>query len=77
MRKKPKPLTKQQQVEKHLGMPMADWRTKKRQEWRAVMNALRLFEFGAAYTPAGNDWYVLQKAADRVKESMEDDWICW
>jgi hypothetical protein len=64
-------------TEAHLGMPIADWRLKKRQQWRVVLNALRLFEFGAAYAPVGNDLYEMRKAADRIMESMEQDWVCW
>lgn len=68
---------KRLQTEAHLGMPIAEWRLKKRQQWRTVMNAINLFAYGSAYTPTGNDFYELQKSADRIKESMSDDWVCW
>lgn len=68
---------KRLQTEAHLGMPIAEWRLKKRQEFGAIMRALQLFQFGAAYTPAGNDLYEMAKSADRIKEALEDDWICW
>lgn len=64
-------------TEAHLRMPIAEWRLKKRQQWRAVMHAIDLFAYGSAYTPTGNDFYELQKSADRIKEAMADDWVCW
>lgn len=64
-------------TENHLGMSIEDWRLKKRQQWHVVMNALNLFTYGSAYTPTGNDLYELQKSADRIKEAMEEDWVCW
>lgn len=70
-------VSKRLSTERHLRMSIEDWRAKKRQEWRQVLNALDLFTYGCAYTPAGNDLYEMQKAADRVKESMEEDWVCW
>lgn len=68
---------KKRLTENHLGMTIEDWRLKKRQQWRAVMNALSLFNFGSAYTPTGNDLYELQKSADRINEAMAEDWVCW
>jgi hypothetical protein len=68
---------KRLQTEAHLGMPIAEWRLKKRQQWRAVMNAMSLFTYGCAYTPAGNDLYEMQKAADRINDAMQADWVCW
>jgi hypothetical protein len=41
------------------------------------MNALDLFTYGSAYTPVGHDLYEMQKAADRIKEAMAEDWVCW
>jgi 3-polyprenyl-4-hydroxybenzoate decarboxylase len=64
-------------TERHLQMPFEEWRTKKRQQWRALMNALDLFTYGSAYTPVGHDLYEMQKAADRIKEAMAEDWVCW
>lgn len=64
-------------TESHLRMTIEDWRIKKRQEWRTVMSALQLFSYGSAYTPASHDLYVLQHAADRIRETMEEDWVCW
>lgn len=64
-------------TERHLRMTIEDWRLKKRQEWRAVKHAVSLFDFGSAYTPAGNDLYEIQKAVKRISESMDADWICW
>ena len=64
-------------TERHLGMPIADWRLKKRQEWRVVMNALSVFDYGCAYTPAGNDLYELQRSANRIAEALDSDWVCW
>lgn len=83
MSKKQKPfqsrseLLKKRRTENHLGMTIEDWRLKKRQQWRAVMHALDAFNWGCAYTPAGNDLCELQKSADRIKEAMADDWVCW
>jgi hypothetical protein len=37
-------------TEKHLGMSVGDWRVKERQEWRAVVNAIKAFNFGELYT---------------------------
>jgi hypothetical protein len=68
---------KRTRTERHLRMSIEDWRAKKRQEWRTVMSALDLFAYGSAYTPAGNDLYELQKAADRIREAMVEDWVCW
>lgn len=64
-------------VEAHLGMPWAEWQTKKRQEWRAVMSALCQFEWGSAYTPAGGDLYAIHRAANRIKDAMAKDWVSW
>lgn len=64
-------------TEKHLGMPIEEWRQKKRQEWHELMAALQRFEFGAAYTPAGTDLFELRRAANRINEALQDDWICW
>lgn len=64
-------------VESHLRMPIAEWRLKKRQEWRSVMSALSVFNYGSAYTPTGNDLFELQRAAERIKEAMAEDWVCW
>ena len=64
-------------TEAHLQMSIADWRLKKRQQWQAVMNALDLFGYGSAYTPTGNDFYELQKSADRIATAMKRDWVCW
>jgi hypothetical protein len=64
-------------TETHLRMPIAEWRLKKRQEWRVVMNALALFTYGCGYTPAGNDLYELQRAADRINAALDADWVCW
>ena len=46
---------KRLRTEAHLGMSIAEWRLKKRQEWAAVMRALDRFEYGSAYTPVGGD----------------------
>lgn len=64
-------------TEAHLQMPIEEWRLKKRQQWRALMNALDLFTYGSAYTPVGHDLYEMQKAADRIKDAMAEDWVCW
>ena len=64
-------------LEKHLQMPWAEWQTKKRQEWKNVNRALQLFEFGAAFTPAGEDLYEMRKAAARIAEAMAEDWVSW
>ncbi len=64
-------------TEAHLRMPIAEWRAKKRTEWKHLMAALSLFTYGSAYTPAGNDLFEIQKAADRISESMKDEWVCW
>jgi len=68
---------KRLRTERHLGMTIADWRLKKRQEWKAVMSALDRYGFGAAYTPGGNDFYELQRSAARVADALQDDWVCW
>lgn len=68
---------KKRSTENHLRMSIEDWRLKKRQEWWAVVHALELFSYGSAYTPTGNDLYEMEKAANRIKESMADDWVCW
>lgn len=68
---------KRRAVEKHLGMPFAEWRQKKRQEWAVVMRGLKVFEYGAAYTPAGNDLYELRRAADRIEEALREEWVSW
>lgn len=75
--KTPKPITKKQQTERHLGMPWTEWQTKKRQEWRALQQALSAFEFGAAYTPVGPDLYAIRQCVDRIAEAMERDWVAW
>ena len=68
---------KRLRTEAHLGMPFDEWRLKKRQQWKAVINALDLFTYGCAYTPAGNDLFEMQKAADRINEIMAVDWVSW
>ena len=62
---------------KHLRMSIEDWRQKKRQEWGSVVRAVELFNFGCAYTPAGNDLYEIQKAMGRISEAMDEEWVCW
>lgn len=68
---------KRRSTETHLGMPWAEWQTKKRQEWHAVMKALDIFRFGAAYTPVCGDLYEVQKVATRIEESLDRDWVSW
>ncbi len=64
-------------TERHLGMTIAEWRFKKRQQWRVLEHALKAFEFGAAYAPVGNDLYTVRQCVDRVSEAMGEDWVCW
>ena len=62
-------------TEAHLRMSLEDWRAYKRAQWKAVMHALEAFNYGSAYTPAGNDQYELHKAAQRISDAMEADWL--
>ena len=75
--KKPSKVSRKAATEKHLGVPWAEWQTKKRQEWRQVISALKHFEFGAAYTPGGTDLYMLRQMADRIDGALQDDWVSW
>lgn len=64
-------------TEAHLQMSVEDWRTRKRQQWRVILNAVDLFTYGSAYTPVGADLYEMTKAMNRISVEMEDDWVCW
>ncbi len=64
-------------TERHLGMTIEDWRVKKRQEWRAVMDAIRRFDFGSAYTPVGHDLFDVHRAVNRINDTLDVDWVCW
>lgn len=68
---------RRQSTERHLEMPWPEWQVKKRQQWRAVMSALKAFEYGAAYTPGGNDLYQMRILADRVEDALRADWVSW
>ena len=61
----------------HLGGTAAEWRQKKRQEWKAVMDALSAFERGAAYTPTGNDIHWIRQHVDQVWDNLQGLWIAW
>jgi hypothetical protein len=63
--------------EKHLGVPVGQWRQKKRQEWKLLMNALSTFTYGCAYTPTHQDLYELQKLAVRIEEDLQGNWVAW
>lgn len=52
-----------------------EWRMAKRGEWANVVRAIDVFAFGAAYVPAGTDFYQMQRAANRITEAMNEDWI--
>ena len=71
------PMKKHNFPTKHLGGTANDWRQKKRQEWKLVVNAVQTFEYGCAYTPTHADLYELQKLARRISEDLEDEWIAW
>ena len=62
---------------KHLGSTPDEWRRKKRQEWKLVMNALQDFEWGAGYVPVTADLYQLSHLSRRIAEDLEGDWIAW
>ena len=68
---------KRLRTEAHLGMSIAEWRLKKRQEWAALMRALDRFEYGSAYTPVGGDAYDLRVTANRITGALAQDWVCW
>ena len=68
---------RERRTELHLGMTLGDWRTKKRQEWATLCRALEVFNYGSAYTPAGDDLDHLERAARRITEALKQDWICW
>jgi len=61
----------------HLKCTAAEWRQQKRQEWKAVVDAVSVFEHGAAYTPTGTDVHWIRRAVDRVWENLQGDWIAW
>ena len=68
---------KQADLERHLGMPFADWRQKKRMEWRDVLTAFDKFGWGVAYVPVGTDYYEIERALNRIAENMQSDWVSW
>jgi hypothetical protein len=61
----------------HLRCTEREWRQKKRQEWKLLVNALNTFQWGAAYTPVHADLHDLEKLARRILEDLEGDWIAW
>ena len=62
----------------YLAASPAEWRGKKRTEWREVMSALERYSFGSAYTPDGNGLYRLQQLAQAITVQIEtEDWVCW
>lgn len=61
----------------HLNSTPDEWRQKKRQEWKLVMNALKDFEWGAGFTPANTDFYHIQRLVRRVEEDLQGEWIAW
>jgi hypothetical protein len=61
----------------YLGGTAHEWRQMKRQEWKAVLDALSRFEVGSAYTPAGADLYYLRREADRIWDNLQGEWIAW
>ena len=71
-----KKITKKQVTEKYLEMPWAEWQTKKRNQWRAVTDAISAFDFGSAYTPT-RELDELQRIAARITEAMAEDWVSW
>jgi hypothetical protein len=72
-----KRISKKAATERHLEMPFDEWRLKKRGEWQHVLRAISVFEFGAAYTPAGVDLHILRQCAERIGDAMREDWVSW
>lgn len=62
---------------KHLETTPKVWRQTKRQEWRAVVNAVNTFHLGTAYTPVGCDFLDLLRLVERMTEDMQGEWIAW
>jgi hypothetical protein len=52
-----------------------EWRQKKRGEWALVMRALDTFGWGAAYVPCGDDLFQLNRAAARITEALDEEWV--
>lgn len=61
----------------HLGCSEDVWRQKKRQQWNDVVRAVNAFEYGSAYTPAGNDLFELQRRLRSIADALEGDWVAW
>jgi hypothetical protein len=61
----------------HLGGTATEWRQQKRQEWKAVLDALSRFERGSAYAPCGFDVHWVRREADGIWENLQGDWIAW
>lgn len=61
----------------HLGCTEAQWRAKKRTEWREVMSALRVFRYGAAYVPGNRLRHDIDKLAAEMEVLLEGDWVAW
>ena len=72
-----KKISKKPKFPQHLHSTPDEWRQKKRQEWKLVMNALQDFEWGAGYVPVTADLYQLSRLARRIAEDLEGDWIAW
>lgn len=68
---KPRPV----QVPDSWGGTVGEWRALKRTEWAVVERAFEKFLWGAAYVPAGDDLYQMQRAVDRMSKAMAEDWI--
>lgn len=61
----------------HLDSTPEEWRQKKRQEWKLLVNALRDFEWGAGFTPVGADLHQLQRLVLRMEEDLQGEWVAW
>ena len=76
-KKRKQPESLQRRTERHLGMPWDQWRQKKRQEWKDILNAIDRFNVGCAYTPAHRELYEVQRIMRRITEDMAHDWVSW
>lgn len=54
----------------HLHTTQRKWKARKRQEYRALLEAFRTFQLGVAYTPIYRDFAAMQRQVDALAERI-------
>lgn len=62
------------QLPNHIPGTARKWRLRKRQEWRAVQEALHAYMMGCVYTPEYRKFDSLREKAKEIEQSLRGDW---